>query len=150
MSLESFFSGVWRAPSRGEVVFGGAFRRLTRGEAYINGQWRPTFTFIPPLSLTATPRISGSRYTQKPTNGIVTSNYATATPSGGAGPFNYSWGVIDGPATIGTPDSAVTNVSAFVAANNAVEGNIIVQCTDSLGSQASAIVGYTLTNGSNF
>ena len=137
--MDAFIAGAWRSPNRGEVQVGGTWRRLTRAEAYIAGQWRTAVTFILPLAATANPNsVAGYGSARKPTQ--VASGFTTATPSGGLGPYSYSWAIISGdPVTISTPTSATTN---FRGAN----ANSVARCTvtDSLGSTATCDVSVTL------
>ena len=146
--MDAFISGAWRTVRRGEVTIGGAPRVITRGEVYRSGTWREAASFIPPLSLNVSPAyVSGIAVTPKPTTRTVYTNYATATPVGGRGPYSYSW--IVGGASAETPSNATTRIFSSLGANQEKTGIATVTCTDSAGTTASAQVEYYLSNESN-
>jgi len=88
---EVFTSGAWRQIRRGEVCIGGQWRRLTRAEAYFGSDWHTVASFVPPLSVSVTPFVTGFANPFKPTTLTITTEPATATPSGGQAPYSYLW-----------------------------------------------------------
>jgi len=147
--MDAFVAGAWRTARRGEIYIGGQWRRLTRAEAYITSAWRNTLSFVAPMTLTATPSVAGYRSTPKPTAGTVITDIATATPSGGAMPYQYSWTASAG-VTIGSPANASTNFSAYLVGDSERDATATVTCTDTFGSVATASVSLYFVNQSSF
>lgn len=145
--MDAFIAGAWRTARRGEVFASGQWRRLTRAEAYLGGQWRQVVTFVPPLSLSVTPLVEGYRSSQKPSAGVVTTNFAIATPNGGTGPYRYQWSASG--VTFSSPTNASTNLSATLAAESEFSGPGRVTCADSLGTVATADFMFYFQNQSN-
>ena len=143
--MEIFAAGAWRGITRGEIIAGGTPRRLTRGEMYIGGQWRPIFSFIPTLSVSAPAGIYASQAVNATVN-VATDN-VTATPIGGAPGYSYSWALISGSGiAISNPTLATTRFSAPMPAASIRNGVARVTVTDSRGTSAFADVAVTLEN----
>lgn len=130
--MDAFISGAWRTLKRAEVVIGGQFRRLTRIEAYINGQWRSVAKFLSPLTVSAN-NVNGYSY-----GTTYVSNYSTATPNGGLGPYRYQWTRTSGTVNLSTANQATATFSATVPYYQGAYATATVTCTDSLGNVASA------------
>lgn len=146
--MEAFISGAWRTPARGEVLIGGAWRRIVRGESYRGGGWSTIASFISPLTLTVSPAyISGIVSSAKPVRQSVTSDYATALPSGGTGPYSYAWSATG--VTVTNPNNAVTAVRATLSPEQQASGFLAVTCTDANGNTAVGQCEYYLYNQSN-
>lgn len=92
--------------------------------------------------------VSGTRGSFGPGALSVTSNVATATPSGGTAPFTYAWSFVAGDNTIGAtaPTSASTTFSASVPFGSQKSATFGVTVTDANGASAAAQVSVTLTH----
>lgn len=145
--MEAFISGQWRTPTRGEVYIGGTWRRLSRIEVYINGAWRSAAKFIQPLTLRVSPNpVLGSGGGPKPLSRIVSSEAASALPTGGLAPYQYSWAVTSGNVTVRSPTMSSTDFYATLGPNEYRVANATVTCTDALGSVANATLRIELSN----
>jgi hypothetical protein len=147
-ALEVFRNGAWHELTSLKVYRSGAWRRLKTLKVYSGGAWRSIVNFIQPLTLSVSPSsVSGAG--SGTTAQTVYSGSATVTPSGGVGPFTYSWARVSGAAI--TPLSPSSASSAFYKYLNKFElANATMRCTvtDSQGSTATADVDVTLDNGS--
>lgn len=130
--------GAWRDITSGRVRIDGAWRPLTAVRAYHDGAWRDVASFAPAMTVSITPSlITETLGSTSPI--LVTTNAATATPSGGTGPYSYVWarqGAGEGSAN--SPTSATTTFSRVV---NPGENHIeTFRCTvtDALGNTAFA------------
>jgi len=122
-------------------------KRATRIEAWNGSAWKLVQSFAPTMSLSVTPSVSGESYS--PSGGIIVSDAAFATPSGGVGPFTYAWTRVSGATlTVSTPNLASTSFQANVPAS--ATRNAVYRCTatDSLGTTAFADTAVTLSNNS--
>ena len=145
--MDAFISGAWRTVRRGEVVIGGTSRSVTRAEVYRSGTWRSAVAFTSPMSLFAN-NVSGiGRNRGKPVS--VVSSTSQATPTGGLGPYTYSWTILSGGAVASSPNMAATTFRQTVAADTTEVSTARVTCTDVLGTTATADIGITLINESN-
>jgi len=134
-------NGAWPTVSAGKTFFNGAWRTLTNGKAYVSAEWHDIASFVQPVTLSA--HGGGTRSTaQTMTTG------ATATPSGGLGPFAYSWSVLSSTnltgISISGANTASPSITATVTPNTpGTSGTAVLQCvaTDSLGQTASAQTG---------
>lgn len=135
--------GAWRPIVGAKVYLGGSWRTLTRGEIYKGGAWHTLFTFVPALTLTVSPgSVSGFANTHSATT--IVAGTLTATPSGGLGPYTYSWSAA--PFTATNPTGSSSSFSAVVNANDSVDGPVTCTVTDSLGHTAYASGEVNLTN----
>ena len=139
--MEVYRASAWRQIITGEVFVGGSWRTITTGESYIGGTWRRIATFVQPLTLAITPTTVYGSGTGA--IGRVYTDPVTATPTGGLGPFTYSWTIPagSGGATATTPASASTTISALM--NKATTINSYATCvvTDSLGTVSAPATG---------
>jgi hypothetical protein len=133
--MDAYIGGAWRSVASGDVRIDGQWRRLTRCEAYIGGAWRTGKTFTPPLSVSISPTTLNAISLASP----VISEGATATPTGGLGPYTYSWTRITG--TLGSatsPTLASTNFAAFTSDGESGSSTFRCTVTDSRSSTATA------------
>jgi len=145
--MDAFISGNWRTVRRGEATIG-AVRNLTRGEVYRSGSWRSIARFTSTLTVSAFD-VSGYNLNTNNRPARVTSNTTQATPSGGLGPYSYTWTIISGSAAANSPNMAATSFSQTVTSGVTEDSIARVTCTDSLGSVAIADITVSLTNESN-
>lgn len=135
--------GSWRTITRGEVYLGGSWRMLTRGEIYKGGAWHTLFTFVSPMTASASPPTAFGEG-NSPHSVIVSSGTVTVTPGGGLGPYTYSWSAPD--VTVRVPASANTDFYATLLAGQEIGTVASCLVTDSLGATATANVPVTLIN----
>lgn len=136
--MDAYIGGAWRSVGSGDVYIDGQWRRLTRSEQYVGGVWKTGDRFLIPLTASATIGVTGLGV------GTVTTEPATATPSGGLAPYTYSWSRISG--TYGTPNnpaSATTTFYARIPPGTIQTATFRCTVTDSLGSTATADVSAT-------
>ena len=135
--MRARIGGAWTTPSTAKAYIGGTWQTPRNAKAYVSGAWRDVATFVPPLSLTASPDgfYGAGRYT-------ANSQPLTATPTGGLAPFTYAWAVVSSSraVTIGSPTSATTVVSGYVGTAYIITITLSCTVTDSLGSTATATV----------
>jgi len=137
--------GSWHTLTRGGINRGGAERTLTRGEIYKGGAWHALFTFVTPLTATASPgEVFGGGSSHTPI--AITTNSTTVTPSGGLGPYTYSWS--------GSQPAYPTNATTYFTETVAPFGEILTgsvcTVTDSLGHTATATVDIDVSNDGGF
>ena len=130
-------AGAWRDVTGGRVRIGNVWRNLTGVRAFIGGAWRDLATFTQPLTLSISP--SGVTETIV-IPGSFTSGTVTATPSGGVGPYAYSWTRISGDTEffISSTNTAATTFARDVTAEGSFTATYRCTCTDALGSTAPA------------
>lgn len=136
--------GAWRDLNDGRVRVAGAWKRLTRAVAYVGGAWEDVAEFTPPLTVSASPQSTIAGIVG---GGTATTLIVTAIPSGGLGPFAYSWARTSG--TGGVPlsaSSAETRFSRTMAEDETVLNEFTCTVTDSLGNVATTVVSVTFTS----
>jgi hypothetical protein len=136
--------GAWRTTASAQAYINGAWRTILNGKCFKGGKWRdacnftvptptpsPTPTPTPGLSLAVSP---SSSYVIS-ADPIVVSDPITATPSGGAAPYNYVWSIVysDGHSFTITPNSATTAVRATLTSGATASCTIHCVCTDNTG-----------------
>lgn len=105
---------------------------------------RTVATFAAPLSLSISPSpTAGSSFASAGAPASCTTAPVTATPSGGLGPYSYSWTALSGDGTINSPSSATTAFSYASIAPDSASGTFRCTCTDSSGQSATADVSAT-------
>lgn len=148
MSGEIFAGGAWREIADAQVCVSGQWRPVLYAEAFIGGEWREVLRFSSPLTVSVSPTTArGSRVTDRPSPGVVTSNIVTATPLGGTAPYTYAWTASSGLTAL-SPNLAQTAFRGSVPPEDFLLGEATVTVTDSLGVTGTAAVTVTLTNSS--
>lgn len=146
MPLKVVVSGVEKTAARASVIINGVAKAARRVEAWNGSAWKLVQSFAGPLSLSVSPEeVTGQEFSGAPA--YVTSSNATATPSGGQGPYTYSWAMLTGTGfTINTPTKASTSFSGTVNSPGAKLGTARCTCTDVFGTTATADVSIILQN----
>jgi hypothetical protein len=143
MTLKVRHQGALRTISRLSVRVGGRLRQLRTLKVMHDGELRLVANFAPPLSVSVSPNfVSGAAFPLKPQAQVVTTGYATATPSGGRAPYTYSWSGSDA----NSPTRASTSFTRTVPAESEIEETHTVTVTDSMGTSASASVTAIFSN----
>lgn len=138
-------NGVLRTITKLPVMVGGTLRPLQSVKAMDGGALRTVATFGSPVTLSIVPDpASGTADSTGPI--LVRSERAVATPSGGTGPYTYSWVRLDGGAVAETPSTAGTFFSETVGPGQTRLSQFQCTATDSLGQTASDTVTVDLTN----
>lgn len=130
--MKARIGGAWRDITSAQVRIGGTWRAITSAKAYIGGAWRDIASFIQPLSLAISPSsINRTRTEGEP----FTTQNATATPTGGRGPFTYSVARVSGDTvfTITAPTSATSAFSIPGLAEGTYSTVFRWTCTDADG-----------------
>lgn len=127
--------GAWRDINAGNVYVGGAWKQIVEVRAYEADAWRTVATFVAPMSLDISP---DSAFATRFGAGVAVSRTVTATPTGGQGPYTYSWTNITtgGTATATNPNSATTSFSRFLENEEEVSETFLCVVTDSFGTTA--------------
>lgn len=135
--------GAWRTVRGGNVRVGNEWRPIVRVRAYIGGAWRDAANFASVVTLSASPlEVEGIRFGF----GVVVTDAATVTPSGGLAPFTYAWTGVSGVGTPSNPTSATTTFTHAPGSGETETGVFQCQVTDSLGQTATAQVTATFIN----
>ena len=135
--------GAWKDITAGSVRVGGSWRRLQAIKVYSGAAWRTVATFATSeLSLS----LSASTVTRTGSNSSLSAGPVLATPTGGEGPFTYSWVKQSGDHISA---SKPTNASTSFTANNMTvdeERNAVFRCTctDAFGASDTADVSVTI------
>jgi hypothetical protein len=123
--------GTWK-PVTLSVRSGGVWRPVLEAFVRESGVWK---RFYQSLTASAAPGfISGFRLG----SGSVTSDAATATPSGGIGPFTYAWEIVSqigGTASLTSASTASTEMTATLTAPQTITGEIRCVVTDTVTGQ---------------
>lgn len=144
MPLKVIVGTATKDAVRAEVTKGGVQKRVTRIEAWNGSAWKLVQSFAPPMTLAITPNgVQGGDNQPYPV--FVTSDPATATPTGGVGPYTYVWS-ISAPISSDSPNAATSTFSGIVSPGSPLTGTATCTATDSLGTTASATVVVTLRN----
>ena len=144
MPLKVIVGSTTKDAARASVYPSTTAKRATRIEAWNGSAWKLVQSFAPPMTLAITPNgVEG--ITSFPFPVVVVSDSATATPTGGVGPYTYVW-TISAPISPDTPNAASTTFSAPVSPGSPESGTATCTATDSLGTTTSATVVVTLRN----
>lgn len=145
MPLKVVVNGAEKSAVRMEVTVGNAQKRAIRIEAWNGSAWKVAQSFAPAISLSVTPDVFGA--SSEPTGGLITSEPATATPTGGSAPYTYGWAKISGDTmTVMSPTNATTTFRANVPAGATRSAVYRGTVTDNFGQTATADVSITLSN----
>jgi hypothetical protein len=142
MGVKALDAGsVLRTISKMRVLDGSTLRNIVRMKVMDTGATlRTVATFATPLSVSITPP---TLYKESYAANVLISDPATAVPSGGLGPYTYSWTIIAGGASVNPPTTnATVDFTSEVLVEDAApeESTARVTCTDSSGQTATATV----------
>lgn len=142
MSISARVSGAWRTITSGKVRIGNAWKPIASCKVYVGGAWKDVTGFAPAMTAAISPSEAiGSRYGA----GYMTTNNVTCAPTGGVGPYTYSWAITSGTATATASTYATTAFTGYAAFTTETG---VAQCTvtDANGTTATATVAYALTS----
>lgn len=146
MSIKVKEGGVLRTITGMKIKAGGIVRTIKTVKVMVGGVLETVATFVPAITLNISPDLA-SGVSSSPSGGTIHSNYVTATPSGGAGPYTYAWTRIFGTELVlSGPASATTRFSLNVIASDSVSATYRCTVTDAFGQTAQDTVSVTLTN----
>lgn len=140
MAMTILDAGASRTITTGWVRQAGVLRRLQKVQVMDGGTLRTVATFAPPLSASASPgSVSGTSSGSGPTD--TTTSATTASPTGGLGPYTYSWTRISGEPTaaVNSPTMATTTFTATITPGTQV-ATFEVTITDAFGQTDTATV----------
>lgn len=145
MALKIHDAGTLRTITRGYVKQAGILRTLREIKVMDGGTLRTVAVFADPLTVTA----SGA-YAEGESSTLTTDS-ATASPSGGFAPYTYSWALLTngggGASTAATPSMASTTFTKTgVSIGATFTDTWRVTVTDSSGQTATADVSATFYN----
>lgn len=137
-------AGITRTITGMLVKHAGSTRRVKSVKVMQGGTLRTVAQFASTLSASVTPSaVVGGAASNFPAT--VTTQTATATPSGGAAPYTYSWVNVSGYGSINRPTQAGTSFTATVPTGT-FHGVFRVTITDAIGQTATADVTASFTN----
>lgn len=150
--MRARIDGAWREVTSGRVRIAGTWKNIATVRVYVGGAWKDAESFFAPFTaLTVSPETI-ERFAEVGTT--LTTQAATATPTGGTPPYTYAWSRVSGDTSISitSPTSASTTFSRFVAAETTYSAVFQCVATDALGvSQTDtvtvSITGFTLSEG---
>ena len=137
--------GAWREVSTGRVRVGGAWKDLASVRVYVGGAWKESKSFFAPFSALTIAPDPINRFGDVGTT--LTTQSATATPTGGTIPITYAWTRVSGDTgfTITSASSASTTFSRFLAAETTYSAVFQCTATDALGVVRSDTVSVSVT-----
>lgn len=146
MPLKILDSGTLRTIQTLYIRQSGVNRRIRSLKVMDGGTLRTVAVFADPLTVSASPTsVSGTQSGEGPIT--VNTSSTTATPSGGLGPFTYSWAYVSGgiSASANSPASATTSFRAEPPPGS-FTSTMRVTVTDAFGQTATADVSATFNN----
>lgn len=146
MPLKAVVNGVETDVEEMEVTVGNAQKRAARIEAWNGSAWKVVQSFAPPISLSVSPSsVFGSRNVAAVV--AVTTDAATATPTGGQAPYTYLWTQTSGQtAAIVSPFFATTTFRMTLGPGSFEQATFTCTVTDANGLTAQAFVVATFSN----
>ncbi len=143
MTISVRVGGTVRPISTIKLCVQGIVRTVRTVKVMEGGQLRVVYSSAQSLTVGITPTVMSASSRRLP----VVSNYATANPTGGTGPYSYFWTIVsvDGGfnTTIESPTFASTRFSMNVLEDEPGIGRFRCTVTDSLGNTASDTVDCT-------
>ena len=137
-------AGATRTITGMQVKHAGTVRRVRTVKVMDGDELRTVAQFFSDLSVSVSPEYvvgGGSSFKPAP----ITTTTATATPSGEAAPFTYSWVKLSGDGEPVSPTQAGTKFTAVIGTGT-FHGVFRVTVTDAIGQTASADVEASFTN----
>lgn len=149
MTLKRWDGAVWVDLTTLKRWDGAAWVDLTTAKRWDGAAWVDLAGFGggSGFSVTVAPAgASGSVTGASPLFKVVTSNSVTATPTGGTGPYTYSWTKVTGSSSISaaSPTAATTTFSATVGRGSVVQATWRITVTDSLSATTTADISVEL------
>jgi hypothetical protein len=127
-NLSANISGTWKTADNISVNVSGTWKAASKVFVNVSGTWKEIWAAIPPLSATLN---SDWSYKWRGTNGTLTSDSITCTPSGGTSPYTYLWEHTGGDTfTVISSTSASTTFRATGAVTEYKEGTYRCKVTD--------------------
>lgn len=121
---------------RAKAKIGSSLKNIVRLKVNVGGVLKTADSFVQPLTASASPaEVFGSG-----TSSPIVTDAATVTPSGGIGPYTYSWARTSGAGSIISSTSATTTFSDVLAPDSTSSGVFRCTVTDSHSSTATADV----------
>lgn len=142
MSLSARVSGAWQTITSGKVRIGNAWKQIASCKVYVGGAWKDVTGFAPAMTAAISPsEATGYRFGA----GYMTTNNVTCAPTGGVGPYTYSWAITSGTATATASTNATT---AFTGYASFTTETGVAECTvtDANGTTATASVLLSFTS----
>lgn len=141
-------AGTLRTITRGSVRVAGVTRALRTIKVMDGGVLRTVAVFADPLSVSISPSALAA-FAQE--NTTVTTDTASASPTGGLAPFTYAWTLqANGGGTASTANSASSATTSFTKTNVPLETTYSdtwrVTVTDAVGQTATANIIASFTN----
>lgn len=145
MPLKVVVGGAEKLAAKADIYISGAKKRVVRIDEWNGSAWKLVQSFLPTISLSVTPNVFGSA--NYPGTTLVTSTVATATPTGGAGPYTYAWSRVSGAVlSITAPTNASTSFRTTIEAGGSRTATYRCTVTDTNGLTAFDDVNINLIN----
>lgn len=145
MPLKAVVGGAEKLAAKADIYISGAKKRVVRIDAWNGSAWKLVQSFAPPITLAVTPSVSGAGSSFGTIS--ITSGVATATPTGGTGPYTYAWTKVAGDTlTVTSPNSASTTFRAGIGPSDSRSATYRCTVTDKNGLTASGNVSIYLVN----
>jgi hypothetical protein len=136
MTFRLLDAGTSREIKKIRTTLAGVERQIRTAKAFVGGELKLVASFVPPFSVSGNPpyaygaAVGGSRPVR------ATSNFVQITPSGGLGPYVYSWVVSPG-TVIKVTNPALAAVEFYALnAGGFYSANATCTVTDATGATA--------------
>jgi hypothetical protein len=128
-------AGAFKPITSGRLYIGAAWKTITRGLYYNGSAWKTIATFVPPLSVTATPPAAFAVSTGNP----IFANPVQITPTGGVPPYTYATVTVSyetDPPSLSGASTGYVSASCYDSDESTNACVFRSTVTDSLGSTA--------------